>query len=708
MKMGIANAFGWVGDALGRLFGTKAGARSRKMSSGSMPGPILLDFDDCKKQPRLFQKFHFSGRTTHCIMDESLWRDFEEFYRAPQTLSWWLITGKAGSGKSRVALEFCRALETGEAEFRFPAGGSAEPVEVKPVTGEDFSSWTAGFLDLMGTPFSTWKDWKPDQHTLLVFDQATRHYNDSSRFCPGWQDGEDLRHRFNVAEIIKLLAAKAEQGDFGPYRVRLLLLEREHRQIGWDWGRDVSEDSSLRFKEDPTLLPSVTSEGLFGIAQDVWKDIGWDSSDVPGAAFDAFLDKLCSVDSDRRALFALLLATAMTTDGGAQAAFTRRDVLKLALKDGYERILQLTEKEGAAQAMRVLALSTMTGGRLGACDLDKDHALWNSGLGHAARGSGEEGIFYPWPLEPELLGESFVLDDMGQDDIPEDARIGDDEMRALIAKAWETCSPEMAYFFESCGQDFSFDPTWIETRFLNCRLADVDTPLYMRTAVNLVTWFGKCQLDATRKIYEHMNSVGNAGMFCRERAEVSTNLIRVYCEAGMFDEASPIFLAMNALGDSEEVRRCRAAASVYLVGELCKVGELVRARVMFEGALAFEETEEYQIPKVLALISLINGYARAGDFNEARELFESLAIYGDSEVIRVQRAKASVNLIVCYSKAGRFKDARAIFEAMSSLGNEPKVRTEYTKASKFLGFFAATEQGEEEEGEKEQSVAASA
>lgn len=631
-------------------------------------------------------------------MDESLWRDFKTFYRAPQALSWWMISGKAGAGKSRAALEFCMALETGKANFRFLNAASTGPVEVEPVSGEDFSSWKAGFLDLAGTPFSTWKDWAPEQHTLLVFDEATKHYNDNSRLCTGWQDGEDVRLRFNVGEIIKLLAAKAEQGVFGPYRVRLLLLEREHRQIGWDWYRDIPEDSSSRFKKEPTPLPPVPPEGLFGIAQDVWKRS--DDSDAPCETPDAFLDKLCAVDSDRRALFAMLLAAAMATD--AQAAFTRRDVLRLALKDGYERVLQLAGKESATQAVRILALSTLTGGRLGACDLDKDHVLWNSGLGHTA--NGEEGIFYPWPVEPELLGESFILDDMKQDDIPEDARIGDDEMRALIGKAWETCSTEMAYFFECCGQDFSSDPTWIETRFLNCLLADVDTPLYMRTAVNLVSWFGKGQLDAARKIYEHMNSVGNAGMFCRERAEVSTNLIRIYCEAGMFDEASPIFLAMNALGDSEEVNRCRAAASVYLVGELCKVGELVRARVMFEGALAFEEAEEYQIPKALALIHLINGYARAGDFGEARELFESLTVYGDSEVMRVQRAKASVNLIVCYSKAGHFKEARAIFEGMSLLGDEPKVRAEYAKASKFLDFFAV-KQGPDEE---EQSVAASA
>ena len=717
--MGIAgNAFEWVRDTVEwLLFGTKATARSRKNSSKSLVEPALLDFFDGEKQPGLFQEFHFSGRTTRYVMDESLWRDFEAFYRNPQALSWWLITGKAGSGKSRAALELCRALKTGKAEFCFQ-NNIAEPAEIELASDEDSPTWKAGFLDLAGTPFSVWKDWTPQEDTLLVFDRSTRHYNDGSRLCTGWQDGEDVRHRFNVAEIIKLLAAKAEQGDFGPYRVRLLLLEREHRQVGRDWYRDVSVDPSLRFREEPTPLPSVTPEGLFRIAQDIWKNIGQDDSDALCSTSDVFLEKLCSVDSDRRPLFAMLLAAAMTTKDGAEFPFTQRDALKLALQGGYERIVQLAGEGNAAQAMRILTLSTLTGGRLGACDLDKDHALWRSGLGHAT--SDEKDIFYPWPVEPELLGECFILGDMGQDSIPEEARIGDDEMRALIVKAWETCSPEVAYFFECCGQDFSSDSAWIETRFLHCRLVDVDTPLYMQTAVNLLTWFGKGQLDAARKIYEHMNSVGNAGMFCRERAEVATNLIRIYCEAGMFDEASPVFLTMNVLGESGEVRRCRAAASVYLVGGLCKAGELVRARVMFEGALAFEETEEYRIPKALALISLINGYARAGDFGEARSLFENLATYGDSEAIRVQRAKVSVNMIVLYSKAGLLAEARAIHESMQALGDEPKVREEYARASKFLGFLTAAklgnmgnnEEGESESGlgpeEPEQPVAASA
>ncbi|MCL1825531.1 MAG: pentatricopeptide repeat-containing protein [Betaproteobacteria bacterium] len=706
MGIALGNAFGWLSDVAGRLFGSKAAARSREISGGQTPEPALLDFFNDNKQPGLFHDFHFSGRATRYVMDKSLWRDFETFYRAPQALSCWLITGSAGAGKSRAALEFCRALETGQADFRF-ADEAAGSAGAEPVIDKDFSAWKTGFLNLAGTPFSTWKDWEPKQNTLLVFDRATRHYNDGSRLCTGWADGEDARHRFNVGEIIKLLAAKAEQGCFGPFRVRLLLLEREHRQVSRNWYMDVV-NPALRFREESTPLPPMTPEGLFGIAQDIWKHIGQDDAAAPCAASDAFLEKLCSVDSERRPLFAMLLAAAMTTDGGAESAFTRRDVLKLALQGGYERVLRLAGEEGAMQAMRILALSTLTGGRLGACDLDKDDALWDSGLGHAA--SGEEGIFYPWPVEPELLGECFILGDMGQDGVPEDVRIGDDEMRTLIVKAWETCSPEVAYFFECCGQDFSSDPAWIETHFLNCHLADVDTPLYMQTAVNLVTWFGKGQLDAARKIYDHMNGVGNAGMFCRERAEVSTNLIRIYCGAGMFDEASPVFLTMNTLGGSKEVQRCRAAASVYLVEGLCKAKELVRARVMFEGALAFEETEEFLLPRALALISLINGYSRAGDFAEARELFGNLAVYGDSEKIRVLRAKASVNMIVCHCKAGHLEEAHTIYEGMRSLGDEAKVRKEYVKASKFLEYFTATKQPgiEEKEMKPKKSVAASA
>lgn len=402
----------------------------------------------------------------------------------------------------------------------------------------------------------------------------------------------------------------------------------------------------------------------------------------------------------------MLLAAAMAEEGGADAALARDDVLKMALQAGYDNVLKLAGADAAAQALRIMALSTLTGGRLGACDLDKDHALWDSGLGHAS--DSEEGIFYPWPVEPELLGECFILGGIGQDNLPEETRISNDEMRALIVKAWETCSPEVAYFFECCGQDFSSDPTWIETRYLNLRLVNVDAPLYMRTAVNLVTWFGKKQLDVSRKIFDHINSVGNANLFCRERAEISANLIRIYCEAGLFDEASPVFLGMNALGDSKEVQRCRAAASVYLVGGLCKAGELVRARVMFEGTLAFENAEEFLIPKVLAVSNMINGYARAGNLGEAQELFDSLPAYGDSEAVRIQRAKTCVNLLVFYCKAGRLEEARLLHKSIQSLGNEAKIQEEYLKASKFLYFFNAAKPAESEEEKAAQPVAASA
>jgi len=391
MKMEFfSSSLGWIRNIAGQFFGTKAAARPPS------PEPALLDLDSSKEQ--LFEEFLFSAKTTRYVMDESMWRDFEAFYRAPQTLSCWLITGKAGSGKSRMALEFCGALETGKAEFHF-SDDPTEPIEIKPASDDDSSTWKAGFLNLAGTPFSTWKDWRPEQHTLLVFDRTARHFNDGSRLCTGWQDGEDVRHRFNVAEIIKLLAAKAEQGDFGSFRVRLLLLEREHRQLSRDWyGEVFMNNSSLRFREEPTPMPSVTPEGLFSIAQDVWKKTGLDDSSAPHVASDDFLEELCSVDSDRRPLFSMLLAAAMTTDDGAEFELTRPDVLKLALQNGYGRVLRLAGEESAAQAIRSLALSTLTGGRLGACDLDKDHPLWNSGLGHAA--SGEEGIFYPLPIEP--------------------------------------------------------------------------------------------------------------------------------------------------------------------------------------------------------------------------------------------------------------------------------------------------------------------
>ena len=673
--MGIAAdiAIEWIINKAERFLGFGFADQLQQMLPDVPPKPVLYDFRHGRETPVLFRDLHFSESVTRYVMDESLWRTFEAFYCASNTLSWWLMTGQPGSGKSRAAFEFCRTLETGRAGFRL-AGEDAGPVAVGPVAGENFSEWKAGFLNLAETPFSTWRSWRPRQHTLLVIDRAGGYYAED-------RDGED---RFDIASILRLLAQRAVKGDFGSFRVRLLLLERDYlrtEDVPEDWYRCLPAYLSMRFGERPAALPPVTPEGLSGIARDVWKRAGWNSLDSPYAAPNVFLERLKAIDEDCRPLFAMLLA-ACAVEAGKPREISRREVLNRVLQSEYDRVLQPADVEDTPEAMEALVLSILTGGRLGKCKLKAAHPLWNSGLGR--EDEEESGVFRPDPVEPELLGEHLVLSGA--------VGIGGDDMRILIHTAWENHPAGTAAFFESCVRDFPLDPVWIMTRFLNRHIAEADDLVrlhYARTAVKLMGRLGKDEADIARGIFESVESLGNAEMFYPARASVSASLIRIHCEKGMFDDASSIFLSMNALGDSVEAQVSRAEAAASLIEGLCRIDELVRARVMFEGTLAFGDEEGILPPKVRALLSLINGYGKAGEFSEARILFETLAACGDSEALRVRRAEASVKLLVLYGKVGRWEDASEMYDGMRTLGESAEVRDARARALRFLGFFTA-------------------
>ena len=683
--MGIAAdiAIEWIINKAERFLGFGFADQLQQMLPDVPPRPVLSDFRNGLETPALFRDLHFSESVTRYVMDESLWRAFEAFYCAPETLSWWLVTGQPGSGKSRAAFEFCRALETGRAGFRLAGEDADGPVRVGPVAGEDFSEWNAGFLNLAETPFSTWQNWRPRQHTLLVIDRAGGYY----------ADGRDAEDRFNIASILRLLVQRAVKGDFGAFRVRLLLLERDYLRADGkpeNWYRCLPAYLSMRFGKRPAALPPVTPEGLFGIAQDVWKRIGWNGLDSPYAESHAFLERLKVIDEGCRPLFAMLLA-ACAPEGGKLWEVSRRGVLNHVLQSEYDRVLQPVDVEDMPEVMEALVLSILTGGRLGECKLKAGHPLWNSGLGRKDEEDEDEeeeageGVFRPDPVEPELLGEHLVLSGA--------VGVGGDDMRILIHTAWKKQPAGTAAFFEGCARDFPLDPVWIMTRFLNQHITEADDLArlhYARTAAKLTNRLGKDEVDIARAVFDSVERLGNADMFCPARASVSASLIRIHCEKGMFDDASSIFLSMNALGDSAEVQASRAEAAACLIEGLCKIDELVRARVMFEGALAFGDEETILFPKVRALLSLINGYGRAGELSEARVLFETLTACGDSEALRVRRAEASVNLLVLYGKAGRWEEASEMYDGMRMLGESAEVVDARARAIRFLGFFMAT------------------
>ena len=92
----------------------------------------------------------FSGRRDEMNLLESFLGGQEKF-------SWWIITGPAGAGKSRLALELCEAVQ---------------------------GAWHAGFLSRTDS-FGDWTHWLPTQPTLIVLDERRQRVPSSCNWRPG-------------------------------------------------------------------------------------------------------------------------------------------------------------------------------------------------------------------------------------------------------------------------------------------------------------------------------------------------------------------------------------------------------------------------------------------------------------------------------------------------------------------------------------------
>jgi pentatricopeptide repeat protein len=684
---------GWAGNLVEHVFGPEIACKARKILPDLPPEPRLWNLQNAKQKDLiLFRDFRFFGGATRYAASEPLWQDFESFYSAPQPLSWWLITGSAGAGKSRTAFEFCKALETGHA--RFFHAGKPRLLTLEPVVGENYSIWKSGFPDLDRTPFKVWETWRPRHHTLLVFDGITRHYN--ARLGEKL-DGEDAqRNRHNIVEIIKLLSARAEKGEFQHRRIRLLLLEREcggarHQ----DWFNDLPRQAEVCFRQEPTPLPAVPTGGLFfSIAKDIYENARRSQSNVPRVIPWDFLDKLRTIDSEQRPLYAMLLASYLARNNNPPTV-TRNDVLDYTWYKEYVRELKPVGEKKTPYILKAMAQSTLTGGRIGTCAMDDVSDLWYSGIGYenAARGA-----FHLYPVKPDVLGEHLVLHALEQKRVFAGASIPGDAMRAMILKAWEDFPADVSGFFERCAQNLPSDPEWLDTRFLSEQLAHSNITIrlrYMQTAANMISRFSKKQVDSARKVFDTMAHHAGRGLFRRELARAATSLVRLYVSGGMFDAAHGIFMGMNALvGNSEDARASFVEAAACLVDGFGRAGELVRARLLFEAMQTFGYSEKVQALRTDALISLISAYGRTGELGEAHALLKSMAnIHRESPGQWVQRAKASVNLVILYARSGRMHEACAVFESMSVLGSEAAVRHERKRAFRFLEFFTAKQSG---------------
>ncbi|MCL2012792.1 MAG: toll/interleukin-1 receptor domain-containing protein [Cystobacterineae bacterium] len=588
---------------------------------------LQRETDEKQARSSTFLRLRFAERAVDYVRHEEVWQAFEGFYNSTAPFSWWLIIGGAGSGKSRTALEFCEFLKQ--------------------------KKWSAGFLSLENTDTEIWHTWCPQEDTLLIIDHVAREFSE----CPP-----------DISRIFTTLARRAEREAWGKKRIRIVLLDREYKEQGGagcllEWYQWLDKNMCY---QPPFVLSTVSNEGLYRIAQQtaqyIWK------SPHPLPELSEFLCKLEQLDEKKRPLFAMLLAG----KSNPKSEISTNEVLDFLIEQEFERSWGPAGIEESTTLLHALLLSTCTFGRWGACTLPPHHRLWNSGLGSLHEKNGENRFLFH-PVEPDLLGERFVLTRAGGNRF---GRIGKKKLGTLLRGCWRETPLEITFFFKRCAQDFAAsDSENIANLFLSSM--PVEFMKQVPWLINSVQLMALLDLPAASKIWQSADKLmSNSPMLEVIRPDIVSSLVSEYCKAQKLPEARKVFEGMAILGDTPKVLVFRAYAAFSLICGYCEAQNLKEAQNVFEGMAMLGDTPRLRLKRAKAASYLIDEYCRAENLPEAQKLFEGMAMLGEMPELKLERSKAAVHLIRGYCRAKKLKEAQKLLEAITMLGEMPELELE--------------------------------
>lgn len=354
----------------------------------------------------------FSARTTALLGRDGEQRELGAFLDSDSKFAWWLITGSAGTGKSRLALEVCHAKRP---------------------------TWNAGFWG-RADRFDDWAHFRPTRPTLIVVDYVASRVSFASEM------------------VLQLAQASA----YLPNPVRVLLLERD--QGTW-WSKFLREDSQSESAliiecshGKPIKLPGLSPEQLLSLASSIYKARG-----IPwtGAIQREFKSHMRTLDPLHRPLFGMMAAAYAentTTDSVADITLLRQ-VLR---REAARRREAVADDERLRKLENLMVLATLSGGLLPRSDgfrflahtdiasLIPDPDLVDEQL--YLELAAASGIERSLPgLQPDVLGERLVLDRVVSG--PASAN----SFRRLLVTAWSLQADDVCDFIIRAASDFPED-----------------------------------------------------------------------------------------------------------------------------------------------------------------------------------------------------------------------------------------------------------
>ena len=592
----------------------------------------------------------FSARATAFVGRNVEREKLESFIRSDSNVSWMLLAGAGGTGKSRLALELCHAIRP---------------------------EWNAGFLSRTDK-FTQWAHYRPARPTLIIVDYVV-----ASR----------------AADASAMVLDLSRSAAYLPAPIRILLLEREE-QGGW-MERFMREESQSECAEliacrydDALHLGKLEPEALQSLATSVagLLQIPWNESTVR-----FFENGMRRVDPLGRPLFGMMVAAYATDDG--DGAVLNPDLLTVVLKKeaGRRRDL-ISDGERYTRTENLATLATLVGGILPRSNsfdyltkTDIAALIPNADLvdrrtyhDFVAATSTETTLA---GFQPDILGERLVLDrlrpDCGLDGVT----------RRLLLTAWDLAPDDLCDFILRAASDFPADRGIDILCALPCE-SEESRAKWGSLVGNLIRIANRSDDRRTRRLIETLGTMaatysaehslqnalaraelhlGNIFLFAERNYEKASTCfdaaithagLDTDIEASVINNRGILHLEMRnedkAFADWSDVIANRVASDEARACSLNNRADIFARRHLHEEAirdrsevLALTETSPDR--RYIALIRRSRSYTDLGRIDEAlRDLTDILEV---RDIAPQQKSEARLRRGVLYRDLGRMAEA---------------------------------------------------